>query len=869
MQKYLLNKNWEYVEAGLQNPLLVGLLSGWKKTDLPHDYAVEKGRDRQSAAGLDEGFFQGAGLYYKKSFVWKEAAAGKQAWLEFEGISGVAEIWINKKFVTKHMNPYTGICVEVTQWLQPGENEITLHVDSRMKPNSRWYVGTGLYRNVWLHVGQANAVKPHGLKAHTVSLSDRSAVLAVKVALIGKAKQVKYRLLDADGQVAAEVTGGIEEMLPVEQPRAWTPDVPYLYTLQAVVYGDNGEEDIDEERIGLRTVEVDAKQGFLLNGVPLKLKGGCIHHDLGLLGAADHKAAELRRIRILKKSGFNAVRLAHNPFGPAIFEACDELGMLCVEEAFDEWVLGRTSFGLHITFEDRWEKDLEDMVERDYNHPSIVMWSTGNEVEERDGSADGFVWAKRLADKVRSLDTTRPVSASACALFSEYGQRPATGTTGNQALNMAYDAFAEGRDIWGPATAQYFAPLDVAGYNYKDVRYAHDGKQFPGRLIYGSESYPRAAFRTWKSTLENSHVIGDFVWTAWDYLGEVGVGRWEASDADRPSDPAWPWMTAACSDIDLIGHKRPQSYYRDVLWGIGEGPKVFCLPPDLTDRHIARLSWGWEPVERNYAFPGLEGIPMDVHVYADADEVELFVNGKSAGVQPCGKQEEYRTVFRILYEPGTLLAVGRRGGTETGRDLLTTAGKIAGLRLQPEMPDLTADGRDLCFVEIQAQDSTGVPVFSGEETVSVCVENGELVALGNADPKPDRVYPFSEAQCPLYQGRAMAIVRSCSEKEVCKLTVCTESGVGQTLEIALRQPMKKEDPYVGEPSGNRAVDLTLGTLMENETARNLLQQFMGAMLTNNPMLETMKGMSLKKLLGMGGMPIPESLSEALDQAMQI
>lgn len=857
MEKYLLNQNWEYVESGLQNPLLVGMLQGWKKTNLPHDYAVEKGRDVKSIAGLDEGFFQGAGLYYKKTFVLKETAASEYIWLEFEGVFGMTEVWVNKKFVTKHMNPYSSFTVDITDLVHTGENEITLHCDSRMKPNSRWYVGTGLCRDVWLHIGETVSIKPHGLRCVTKYLENNSAVLSVSADLTAPADSVLYELVDGGTVIASSESNE----LTAENITPWSVENPYLYTLRATVTA-GGVSDVTEETIGIRTIHVDTKNGFLLNGIPMKLKGGCIHHDLGILGAADHPAAERRRIKILKESGYNAIRLAHNPFGPAIFNACDELGMLCIEEAFDEWVLGRTSFGLHITFEDRWEQDLEDMVLRDFNHPSIIMWSIGNEVEERDGSADGFAWAKRLADKVKSMDSSRPVSASACALFSEYGQRPADGTTGNQALNMAYDGFAEGRDIWGPGTEQYFEPLDVAGYNYKSVRYAYDRGKYPNRVIYGSESYPRDAYQTWKNTVENANVIGDFVWTAWDYLGEVGVGRWEISDAPRPGNPEWPWMTAGCSDIDFIGQKRPQSYYRDIVWGNNAGPHLFCLPPELTGKNIARLSWGWLPVEKNYTYPGKDGATFEAHIYADADEIELLQNGTSLGKLPC---EKYEAVFKATYVPGELTAVAYRNGQESGRDTIVTTGPAVKLKLKADRT-AAADGKDLCFVTIQAVDAAGNPVYTENGEITVNVQSADLLALGNAEPKPDQIYPFTESTCPLYNGAALAVIRSTPGGRGC-LVNATFHGETATLPMGFVPVEEAMSDYVGEPTLGGALDLTLGALMENEKSLAVLRSVLGPML-DNPMIASMKGMSLRKILSMGGQSLPGPVVDALNQAIE-
>lgn len=852
MEKYLLNQNWEYVESGLQNPLLVGMLQGWKKTNIPHDYAIEKGRDPRSLCGTDEGFFEGAGLYYKKTFAVKDAAKGKRIWLEFEGVFGMTEVWVNKKFTAKHMNPYTSFTVDITELVHTGENEITLHCDSRMKPNSRWYVGTGLCRDVWLHIGETVSVKPHGLRCVTKKLDGSRAVLSVSADLTAPADEVRYELVDGDTVIASSENGE----LVAEHITPWSVENPKLYTLRATVTA-GGVQDVTEETVGIRTVSVDSKNGFLLNGTPMKLKGGCIHHDLGILGAADHLAAERRRIKILKENGYNAIRLAHNPFGPAIFKACDELGMLCIEEAFDEWVLGRTSFGLHITFEDRWEQDLTDMILRDFDHPSIIMWSTGNEVEERDGSADGFAWAKRLADKVKSLDDSRPVSASACALFSEYGARPADGTTGNQALNMAYDGFAEGRDLWGPATAEYFAPLDVAGYNYKSVRYAHDGKIFPDRVIYGSESYPRDAYQTWKNTVENKNVIGDFVWTAWDYLGEVGVGRWEVSDAPRPGNPQWPWMTAGCSDIDFIGQKRPQSYYRDIVWGNNAGPHLFCLRPELTGKNIARLSWGWLPVEKNYTYPGQDGAALEAHIYADADEIELLQNGKSLGKQPC---EKYEAVFTASYIPGDLTAVAYRNGQEIGRDTIITTGPAVKLEMKADYSG------DLTFITIQAVDANGNPVYTENSEIHVEIQGADLLALGNADPKPDRVYPFTESTCPLYNGIALAVIRSTPGSRGC-LVNATLNGETFTLPVGFTPVEEIKSDYVGEPKQGGALDLPLGDLLANEKALAVLRSILGPML-DNPMIASMKGMSLRKILSMGGQSLPGAVVDALDRAME-
>lgn len=599
----------------------------------------------------------------------------------------------------------------------------------------------------------------------------------------------------------------------------------------------------------------------------MKLKGGCIHHDLGIFGATEYEDAERRKIRKLKESGYNALRLAHNPFGNTFFKLCDELGMLVIEEAFDEWVLGRTSFGSHLFFEYCWEQDLEAMVIRDYNHPSIIMWSVGNEVEERDGSADGYAWSRKLAEKVRNMDGSRPVSATACSLFVEYTQaRPKDegSTTGNQALNMAYDNFASGVDLWGDATEEYFAPMDVAGYNYKTARYEFDHEKFPQRVIYGSESYPRAAFLSWKAAENNRHVIGDFVWTAWDYIGEVGVGRWEVSESEsRPQAPAWPWLLANCADIDLIGEKRPQSYYRDAVWENDHAPHLFTLAPELVGKNIARLSWAWLPVQRNYTFENMEGSPIEAHVYANADEVELLVNGRSLGKKECGEDKEYQAVFTFPYEKGKLEAVAYVAGSESGRDVIRTAAETEALMVSAEKEQLTADGRSLVFLTVSAVDGQGIPVLSENGDIEIHVENGELAAAGTADPKPERLRPFRENILPLFEGKALMAIKSSHPGGMCTVRVSLRNGCEESVEIPLVHRDDTGSSYISEPVDS-ALNLTVGELLGNDGMRKALEEYLPE-LVNNPMIVHMKSMTLKKVMSMGGMEVSAEMVSQLEK----
>jgi beta-galactosidase len=418
MQKILLDKNWQFLESDLVNKLMLNVMGGWKKVTLPHDYGVEKERNPASQSGPHEGYTQAAALYYRKEFSVSESAAGKRFWLEFEAAAGITQVWVNGELAVKHLNSFTGFWAEVTRYIKPGNaNEILVFTDNRHKPNCRWYTGTGIYGHVWMHIGETVAVKPHSLQVVTKKLEGKSAVLSVHARILNETGGeqnacIVYTVLDAEKKEVAQKTAktviaptdmALNEELAIDDITAWSPETPYLYTVHVEISAANGVCDSVSCKMGIRTISVDTENGLRLNGEPLKLRGGCIHHDVGILGAAGHDAAIRRKIRLLKESGFNALRFAHNPYLPGYYDACDELGMLVVAEAFDEWVLARTSFGTYKEFEYQWEQVLESLIGREYNHPCIFMWSTGNEVEERDGSADGYAWSKRLAEKFVAL----------------------------------------------------------------------------------------------------------------------------------------------------------------------------------------------------------------------------------------------------------------------------------------------------------------------------------------------------------------------------------------------------------------------------------------------------------------------------------
>jgi beta-galactosidase len=437
---------------------------------------------------------------------------------------------------------YTSFQVDLTPYLNYGAtNVLTVTVDNSHQINSRWYSGSGIYRHVWLLVAGPVHIRHWGVVVTTPAVTSAEAVIRAETTVSSQESEtrtvtLRSRVFAPDGTavaqaesqaaLAAGTTQAIGQEMRVREPRLWSPDAPHLYRLHSELLVGGAVVDASETTFGIRTVALDPQRGFLLNGAPLKLKGGCVHHDNGVLGAASYDRAEERKVELHKASGYNAIRCAHNPPAPAFLDACDRLGMLVIDEAFDCWRMGKNAGDYHVAFDEWWQRDIESMVRRDRNHPSVVMWSIGNEVGERDGRSDGGKIARMLADEVRRLDPTRPVTSALCDTFD--GQRK-----------------WEDSDI-------VFAALDVGGYNYLWQRYEPDHARHPDRLMAGTESFPIEAFDNWAAVKAHPYVIGDFV-DFLDYLGEAGIGRTYTEDGKPAGVWANTWHQANCGDLDLCG----------------------------------------------------------------------------------------------------------------------------------------------------------------------------------------------------------------------------------------------------------------------------------------------------------------------------
>ncbi len=744
MQTQNLSKSWH-----LSYPSYFGEFGG-ATVDLPHDWAIAQPRSPKAASGASGGFYPGAELCYERTL---DVPPAGLAVLEFEGVYCNAEVRLNGHLVQCQHYGYTGFLVDLSAIAKRDEpNRLKVNVYANARPDCRWYTGAGIYRPVLLHTAPADcAVHPWGLTAETLALTDNTATLRIRAGLLGRRAGCKlaFSVLDPGGacvyqgeQDAAD-TGDTLHTFTLDNPRPWSAETPALYTLRCQVLQSGAVADTAEAPFGIRTIVLSAAQGLLINGKTVKLRGGCVHADNGLLGAAAFDRAEERKAELMKANGFNAVRCAHNPPAPAFLRACDRLGLYVMDEAFDMWQEGKNPYDYHQFFESDWQKDIDSMVLRDRRHPCVILWSTGNEIPERDGRLSGYAVAKKLFDRVKALDETRPVTNCLCNVST------LTELTGLEANIIKEDP---DYDLWAARTTRFTDFLDVVGYNYLLYRYEADGDKFPGRIICGTESFPLEAYDIWQAADKLPYVIGDFVWTSIDYLGEAGIGHvWRGGEHGflRP----YPWHFANCGDIDICGQKRPQSYYRDAVWGIDKAPCIAVIPPQKTANPGEISRWGWPETELFWNFPGDEGKPAAIEVYSSCAEIELWLNGQSLGRMPTDK---CKAVFTARYAPGVLRAAGYQNGAAVCESELRTAGTPDHLRFCSDRDKLPEDG-DIAYITIEAVDAGGTVAATEDAGVCVQVAGGRLLALGVANPESEESYAGPGRR--LYHGRLTAVVQ--------------------------------------------------------------------------------------------------------------
>jgi beta-galactosidase len=750
MQKLSYNSDWRFFLGDPDHQVMMDPENeAWRSLELPHDWSIELDRDPAAPSTASGGFFPMGRAWYQKTIDAPEDWRGKKVLIEFEGVYMNAEIWVNENFLGRHPFGYTSFTHDLSPFLKYGQmNLLRVMVDNAAQMNSRWYSGSGIYRPVWLWISGPVHIAHWGVWATTPEVNPQAALVQAhtKIANESGAEQdltLRTTLFSPQGDRVAEavssqkIAAGAEVTLHHDlhagNPELWSPESPALYRLVSEVSSAGQVVDNLETVTGIRSIEVDAKRGFLLNGQPVKMKGGCVHHDNGVMGSASYPHSEERKVALLKASGFNAIRCAHNPPAPSFLDACDRLGMLVMDEAFDCWRTGKNPYDYHVVFDDWWARDITSMVERDRNHPSVVMWSIGNEVYERDGRSNGEQIARMLAEGVRAIDQTRPVSSAICGIW--------------------------GKDRTWEDTDVVFASLDVGGYNYQWRQYAPDHARHPGRVMAGTESFPLEAFENWMSVLDNSYVIGDFVWTSMDYLGESGIGRVHFDPETKGFLGGYPWHQAYCGDIDLAGFKRPQSYYRDVIWGCGDPLYIAVHYPIPEGKTPVITQWGWPDVDARWNWAGQEGKPFQVDVYSAAEKVELFLNGRSLGKKPTTLAEKRMATFNVPYEPGELKAVGSLASGEKVAKVLHTLGAAAGIRLAADRPALAADPASLSFITVDVVSADGQMDPAAEHEIHFHVTGeGILAAVGSGNPISTESYRGSQRKA--HRGRCVAVVKS-------------------------------------------------------------------------------------------------------------
>ena len=649
----------------------------WHRVVVPHDFSImdkadggglaRSPFDRATASGQDSGYLPGGIGWYRRHLTLTADEASRIVRLNFEAVYMDADIWVNGEHLKKHRYGYTAFSVDLTGKVRVGDNTIVVRVN-HADPSSRWYAGSGLIRPVALEILDPVHVMPESVFVTTPVASEEQGVVSVSAAIAnrsGKAQSAEWvvKVLSPNGEAVAEARrihalpagARIEQSqeLVVANPRLWSPDSPNLYTLAQQIRIGGTVVDERRTRFGIRTICLDAANGLRINGKRVLLRGGNIHHDNYMIGAAGAPDADARKVALMKAAGYNALRSAHNPASQATLDAADELGMLVIDEAFDSWNRSKKPQDYSRFFAQHWSQDIDSLVVSGRNHPSVLFWSIGNEVPE-DGTPEGIATGRKLAQRVRELDPTRPVT---------------------QAINAD-----------PPKSTNQAAVLGVVGYNYHAHVFAEEHARLPTLAMYTSESTSKDLFSYWRSVENMPWVIGDFVWTAVDYLGESGIG-WMGYSQDWQKLGPYPWHLAYCGEIDATGRLRPAAYYRQVVWKTGAAPiSAFVSQPegthDLPDRHLypivpPHLDWSLDDVHPNWTWPGQEGRRQEVLVYSEFPEVELFLNGKSLGRKPVGAYSEYKAVYEVPYAPGRLLAVGYRDGREAGRWELRTAGSPA------------------------------------------------------------------------------------------------------------------------------------------------------------------------------------------------
>ena len=729
-KKQLFDFGWQFTHNGKT-----------QSVDLPHDWDIFEGPNAgKGATGTGGGWFEaGKGEYRKKFRVESLELRDKLVKLHFEGVYQKADVYVNGQKAGQHHYGYTPFTVDVTPYLYKDkrENEVVVKVDNSEQPNCRWYSGSGIYRHVWLETMPTLHIAENGIFITTPEVNADKAQVQVDVTVQNESQADRNAtVVVGSAQLMVAVKAGesktVSTTIFVKNPHLWSPESPTLYEAKVELKEAGTVIDNATAKYGIRSFSFDVENGFMLNGKKVLINGACVHHDDGVLGAMAFDDAEIRKVRQMKEAGFNLIRTSHNPTTRAFLDACDSLGMLVIDEAFDGWRTQKNPYDYSTVIDSCYREDIRAMVQRDRNHPSVISWSIGNEVIERKDIRVVYT-ARQMKQAILEWDQTRPVTEALCAWDNDW---------------EIYDPHAE--------------VLDVVGYNYMIFKHASDHERDPKRIMWQTESYPRDAFKNWAVVNDFPYVVGDIVWTGLDYLGESAIGRYYY-EGEKPGehwfDGGFPeWHGAYCGDVDITGWRKPISHYREMLWNKDTPLYMAVKEPNGYYGDIKTTMWSVWPTWESWTWPGWEGKPVEVEIYTKAPEVKLYLNDQLIDTKQVSRETEFKAVFTVPYKAGTL-----RAEADGKSVTLKTAGEPARLRLTPDRTVMAADGQSLTFVTVEVIDKNGwVCPNTPIDCEAIVKGQGQLLAFASADLKDTE--PYTSPHVKTWKGRALLVVRSTQQK---------------------------------------------------------------------------------------------------------
>ena len=751
MERIRFNKDWTF-----KNDITGG---DEIKVTLPHDAMQTEKRLQNMKNGAAAGFFPGGRYVYLKNFYAPHEWDGKCILIEFEGIYQNSSVYVNGKYIGGWIYGYTGFVLELSEQLNYGEdNEIRVIADNTRTPNSRWYTGSGIYRNVNLYVGNKNHIAVDGIQVTTKSIDP--AVICVKTEIEATEDcDVTIKVYDGDTLVASSV--GLNAKLTIKDAKLWSDESPHLYRVECNLVNNVGEViDRQEIKTGIRLLAWSAEHGLEINNKSVKLRGGCIHHDNGILGSRAIDYAEERKVKILKDAGFNAIRSAHNPASKALLSACDKYGLYVMDEAFDQWQFMKVEDDYSIYFDEQHEADLCAMIRKDISHPSVIMYSIGNEIGDT-GKQSGVEISRELVRICHEEDNTRPVvncinpvvssmggSKSKCTSLDEvnpYEETKNSQETASLLANIIVTVVPFIRKIMGkPEKVEKllrpcFDELDIVGLNYAEDCYEPHHKYDPMRIMVGSETYPHSMAKRWPLIEKNSYLIGDFMWTAIDYLGEAGVGVPIYGTTRGGFNRPYPCVSAGCGVINLLGEMETEGYAANIAWGLYKKPYIAVRPVNHSgEKHFFGM-WRDTDAISSWSFKGCEGRRAEIEVYSIGKYIELFQDGVSIGRK---ELVDTKACFETVYKQGELKAVSYDElGNVIAEETIKTAGKEDVIRVIPEKTELYADGEDVTFVLVKLTDHNGIVKLLEDRIVIVDVTGpAEIIAIGSREPITEERY---------------------------------------------------------------------------------------------------------------------------------